>query len=78
MASGFHVTRPIRMRRSFFYEFELTDAQSILAKRGFTPTNISLFPLPENLKLSVIDSKIVLDEGKKWRNVFDEVISAKP
>ncbi|WP_271893984.1 ABC transporter substrate-binding protein [Candidatus Phyllobacterium onerii] len=61
-----------------FYEFELTDAQSILAKRGFTPTNISLFPLPENLKLSVIDSKIVLDEGKKWRNVFDEVISAKP
>jgi iron(III) transport system substrate-binding protein len=60
-----------------FYEFELTDAQPILAKRGFTPTNTTLFPLPEGVKLDVIDSKIVLDEGKKWQDIFDKIVLQK-
>lgn len=71
-----HATHP--HAALLFYEFELTDAQAILARRGFTPTNISLFPLPEDLKLNVIESKIVLDEGQKWRKIFDDVIAAKP
>jgi len=57
-----------------FYEFELTDGQAILAKRGFTPTNTQMFPLPEGIKLDVIDAKIVLDEGKKWQDLFEQIV----
>jgi iron(III) transport system substrate-binding protein len=70
-----HATHP--NAALLFYEFELTDAQAILAKRGFTPTNIALFPLPEGVSLDVIDSKIVLDEGKKWKDIFDQIVLQK-
>lgn len=70
-----HATHP--NAALLFYEFELTDAQAILVKRGFTPTNISLYPLPEGVRLDVIDSKIVLDEGKKWQDLFDQIVLEK-
>jgi iron(III) transport system substrate-binding protein len=70
-----HATHP--NAALLFYEFELTDAQAILVKRGFTPTNIALYPLPEGVKLDVIDSRIVLDEGKKWEDLFEQIVLQK-
>ncbi|WP_245512669.1 extracellular solute-binding protein [Rhizobium sp. BK376] len=55
-------------------EFEMTDAQAILVKRGFTATNLTLFPLPKGVSLDVIDSKVVLDEGKKWQDLFEKIV----
>lgn len=57
-----------------FYEFEMTDAQDLLAKRGFTATNVKRVPLPGKLDIEVIDSALVLDEGNKWRDLFKQII----
>ena len=75
MASGFHATRPIRMRRSFFMNLSYRCLNSILAKRGFTPNKHIAVSFAKVFTLSVIDSGIiVLDEGKKWRNASMKVV----
>jgi iron(III) transport system substrate-binding protein len=57
-----------------FVEFELTEGQTILAKRGFTPTNIKIQPLPEDLKVTVIDSAKMLDQSQRWRDLYQDIV----
>ncbi|MGV6876712.1 ABC transporter substrate-binding protein [Pseudochelatococcus sp. B33] len=57
-----------------FYDFLLTDGQKLYAEREYTPTNISVSPLPENLELTMVDPVRMLDEGKKWQQLFEDIV----
>lgn len=57
-----------------FQEFTLTDGQKILADRGFTPTNTAVVPLPEGLKIQVVNSSKMLDDLSKWRDTFEATV----
>lgn len=71
---GLSRTAPHPNAAVLFIEFELTEGQKILAERDFTPTNISIRPLPENLQIGVIDSAKMLDENQKWRDLYREIV----
>jgi iron(III) transport system substrate-binding protein len=55
-----------------FLDFMLSDAQSLLLGREFTPTNMKVKPLETPFK--VIDPAEILDQGDKWAKLFDEII----
>ncbi len=57
-----------------FFDFMLRDAQELLASRDFTPSNLKVKPLPEGLKVELIDPKLVLDEGEKWVKLYNEIV----
>jgi iron(III) transport system substrate-binding protein len=55
-----------------FLDFMLSDAQSLLLARDFTPTNMKVKPL--TVPVRVIDPAQMLDDGDKWAKLFDEII----
>ncbi len=55
-----------------FLDFMLSDAQSLLRDRDFTPTNMKVQPLQTPFK--VIDPAQMLDDGDKWAKLFDEIV----
>lgn len=55
-----------------FLDFMLSDAQTLLLGRDFTPTNMKVKPL--EIRFTLIDPAQVLDQGDKWAKLFDEVI----
>ncbi len=57
-----------------FYEFMLTDAQDMLLKRDFVPTNRKVNTTLNKLPLKFIDPKVVLDEKDKWSRLYREII----
>jgi iron(III) transport system substrate-binding protein len=57
-----------------FYDFMMRDAQELLASRDFTPSNLKVKPLPEGLKVSFIDPRLVLDEGDKWTKLYNDIV----
>lgn len=57
-----------------FFDFLLTDSQQILAEREFFPTNKKYLQLPEGLDLKLVDSGLMLDQGKKWDKLFQEIV----
>jgi iron(III) transport system substrate-binding protein len=59
-----------------FYDFVLGEAQPLLAQRGFTPIRKDL-QAPDQQAFKVIDSRVVLDEGDKWRKLFQEIFRAQ-
>jgi iron(III) transport system substrate-binding protein len=50
----------------------LSDAQTLMLGREFTPTNVKVQPLQIPFKL--IDPAQMLDEGDKWAKLFDEIV----
>ena len=60
-----------------WYDFMLTDAQSILRDRDFTPTNLKVASLPD-MEISIVDPTQLLDEGDKWSRLFKEIGLTKP
>jgi iron(III) transport system substrate-binding protein len=55
-----------------FLDFMLSDAQSLLLGRDFTPTNMKVKPL--DIAFTLIDPAQMLDEGDKWRKLYDEIV----
>jgi iron(III) transport system substrate-binding protein len=58
-----------------FMDFLLSDAQEILAKRDFIPTNVKVKPLPEGITLKFVDPAKLLDENDKWEKLYKDIIT---
>ncbi|MEA2907579.1 MAG: iron(III) transport system substrate-binding protein [Alphaproteobacteria bacterium] len=58
-----------------FMDFLLSDAQEILAKRDFIPTNIKVKPLPAGLTLKFVDPAKMLDENDKWEKLYKDIVT---
>jgi ABC-type Fe3+ transport system substrate-binding protein len=55
-----------------FLDFMLYEAQQLLLKRNFTPTNMKVRPL--DVAVNVIDPAQILDQGDKWIKLYDEIV----
>ncbi|HEU0290644.1 MAG TPA: extracellular solute-binding protein [Burkholderiales bacterium] len=58
-----------------FYDFMLTDAQELLAKREFTVTSRKIDSPAQKLPLKFVDPKWVLDENEKWSKLYTEIVT---
>jgi iron(III) transport system substrate-binding protein len=58
-----------------FMDFLLSDAQEIMAKRDFIPTNIKVKPLPDNMPLKFVDPAALLDQNDKWEKLYRDIIT---
>ena len=58
-----------------YFDFMLTDAQELLAKRDFTVTSRKIGSPAQKLPLKFVDPKIVLDESEKWGKLYAEIIT---
>ena len=58
-----------------FYDFMLSDAQEIMLRRNFIPSSARVAAtLKDTPQFTLIDPKVVLDEGEKWTKLYDEII----
>jgi iron(III) transport system substrate-binding protein len=57
-----------------FYDFMIGEGQEIMAKRDMTPTNPKIRPLPEGLDLTLIDPAEMLDNRKKWDDLWTATV----
>lgn len=55
-----------------FMDFMLHDAQKLLLSRDFTATNMKVDPL--DVDVNVIDPVQILDQGDKWKKIYDDII----
>src|SRR5262249_15986210 len=58
-----------------FIDFLLSDAQAILAKRDFIPTNVKVKPLPAGMAVKFVDPAKLLDENAKWEKLYKDIIT---
>lgn len=58
-----------------FIDFLLSDAQAILAKRDFIPTNLKVKPLPDGMPLKFIDPATLLDQNAKWEKLYKDIVT---
>ncbi|MGH8641680.1 MAG: ABC transporter substrate-binding protein [Burkholderiales bacterium] len=57
-----------------FYDFMLNEAQEIMTKRNFIPSSARITATLKDVpQFTVIDPKVVLDEGEKWVKLYDEI-----
>ncbi len=62
-----------------FYDFMLsTEAQAILEKRSYVPTNLKLANPVTRSALNFIDAAMVLDESSRWEKLLHELTSRAP
>jgi iron(III) transport system substrate-binding protein len=58
-----------------FFDFLLTDAQELLAKRDFTPSNRKISSPVHKMALKLVEPKVLIDEGEKWSKLYSEIIT---
>jgi len=58
-----------------FFDFMLTDAQELLAKRDFTVTSSKVASAAQKMSLKFVDPKLVLDESEKWGKLYMEIVT---
>ena len=58
-----------------YVDFMLSDAQPLLLKRDFIPTNKKVETALNKMPLKFIDSKVILDENEKWTKLYIEIIA---
>jgi iron(III) transport system substrate-binding protein len=58
-----------------WYDFMLSDAQEMLAKREFTVTSRKIPTAAQKLPLKFVDPKTVLDESDKWGKLYNEIVT---
>jgi ABC-type Fe3+ transport system substrate-binding protein len=57
-----------------WYDYELSEeAQRLLAKRDFVPTNRKVATPLNKVPLLVVDPKVMLDEQAKWTKLYEEL-----
>lgn len=57
-----------------FFDFMIGEGQEIMAKRDMTPTNPRIRPLPEGVDLTMIDPAEMLDNRKKWEDLWTNIV----
>ena len=57
-----------------FHDFMIREGQEIMAKRDMTPTNPKIRPLPEGVDLTMIDPIEMLDNRKKWDDLWTNIV----
>ena len=57
-----------------FYDFMINEGQEIMAKRDMQPTNPKIRPLPEGVDLTMIDPVEMLDNRKKWDDLWTSTV----
>jgi ABC-type Fe3+ transport system substrate-binding protein len=58
-----------------FFDFMLTDAQELLAKRDFSPASRKISTPVHKMPLKLVDPKLLLDESEKWSKLYSEIIT---
>lgn len=59
-----------------WYDFEISEeAQRILAKREFVPTNRKVDTPLNKVPLLVVDPKVILDQQQKWTKLYEELFT---
>lgn len=58
-----------------FHDFMATDAQPLLAKGGLPPANPKVKPLAAGIALTFMDPAQMIDEGKKWNELWERTIT---
>jgi ABC-type Fe3+ transport system substrate-binding protein len=58
-----------------FFDFMLTDAQELLARRDFSPASRKISTTAHKLPFKLVDPKLVLDENDKWTKLYSEIIT---
>ncbi|MGH6768503.1 MAG: ABC transporter substrate-binding protein [Xanthobacteraceae bacterium] len=57
-----------------FHDFMIGEGQAIMAKRDMTPTNPKIKPLPAGVDLTLIDPAEMLDNRKKWDDLWTRTV----
>lgn len=60
---------------ALFYDFMLTDAQEILAKRDFSPASRKIETSISKTPIKFVDPKQMLDEDEKWTKLYSEIVT---
>jgi iron(III) transport system substrate-binding protein len=58
-----------------FFDFMLSDAQPILLTRSYVPTSKNVETNLNKMPIKFIDTKVVLDENKKWSKLYEEIVT---
>jgi iron(III) transport system substrate-binding protein len=73
-AAGVARNAPHANAAVLFYDFLLSDAQAILASRQFIPASGKIETPLNKGPLKLIDSTMMLDQAKKWQDLFQQTI----
>ena len=65
--------RRIRYAAVLFFDFLISDGQTILASRQFVPASRNI-ETPFKGPLQLIDSAVMLDHARKWQELFQKTI----
>ena len=57
-----------------FHDFMIREGQEIMAKRDMTPTNPKIRPLLDDVDLTMIDPVEMLDNRKKWDELWTNIV----
>ncbi len=57
-----------------FYDFMLSDGQTVMLKREFVPTSRKIPSVLGRITLNFVDPALVLDAGEKWQRLYSEVV----
>jgi iron(III) transport system substrate-binding protein len=77
-AAGVAKNAPHPHAAVLFYDFLLSDAQAILASRQFIPSSRKVETPLNKGPLKLIDSAMMLDQAKKWQDLFQQIILSPP
>jgi len=58
-----------------FYDFMLSDAQTLLLERDFVPTSKAVDTKLNKIPLKFVDPRVILDEMDKWTTLYNEIIT---
>jgi len=50
------------------------EGQAILQKGGYVPSNLKVKDSAQKLPLKFVDPVMLLDEGDKWKKLYDEIV----
>ncbi|HLH98381.1 MAG TPA: extracellular solute-binding protein [Xanthobacteraceae bacterium] len=60
-----------------FYDFMLSDGQSIMLGREFMPTSRKIPSMLDRIPVNFVAPDLVLDQGQKWQKLYADVLSGK-
>ena len=75
-AQGLARNAPHPYAAVLFYDFLISDAQQILAARDFVPATSKIDTAFTQRPIKIIDSALMLDESRKWQELFQKTIVA--
>jgi len=70
-------SRPRPHAAVLFFDFVLSDAQTIFAARDYVVTNTKVASPLDRGKIHVMDSAKVLKEGENWQRLYSQIITSK-